>query len=189
MRRLIGFVRFVSFIWLVAAAISWWREHPRAGTRWVNRVADPWLVRNGAIDASKGELALLEHVGRQTGIHRITPVHPVATVDGYRIIVPLGMSSEWAQNVLAAGTCRLQVGEEIHELAEPLLVVASTVRGVPRPIGAVMDWLGFRYLLVKRVSVAPGRLEAALEGAVPVAEPEHRRSHAHARHAELAAAG
>ena len=188
MRRLFGVIRFVSFIWLVAAAVNWWRAHPRTGARWVNRVVDPWLVRNGAIDASKGELALLEHVGRQTGLHRVTPVHPVPTADGYRIVVPLGMASEWAQNVLAAGTCRLQVGEEIHVLAEPSLVLASTVEGVAKPLAAVMDWLGFRYLVLKSLSVSPGRLEVAIEGERPVGEPHHRRARTHRVQPELAPA-
>ena len=185
MRRIIGFIRFIGFMWLVGAAISWWRAHPRAGATWVNRVANPRLVRTGAVEASRGEIALLEHVGRQTGIHRVTPVHPVPTADGFRIVVPLGMASEWARNVLAAGTCRLQVGEEIHELAEPTLVSASEVDGVPRVVGAVMDWFGFRYLLVKQVRVKPGRLEAAIEGSLAAEEQHHRRARVHRETPEL----
>ena len=98
---------------LASAFTSWWRRHPRFGAAYVNRVVDPWLVRQGLIAESDGELGLIEHVGRVSGIVRRSPVHPVATEHGFRIIVPLGDHSEWARNVLAAGHCRLQVGSMI----------------------------------------------------------------------------
>ena len=143
---------------LVVGAAAWWRRHPRTGAAWVNRVVDPWLVRRGILEETKGELGLLEHVGRTTGTVRLTPVHPVQTADGFRIVVPLGVASHWAQNVLAAGHCRLQVEGVIHELDEPLLVVPSRVEGLPRPATRVMDWLGFRYLVLRQFAEAPGTL-------------------------------
>jgi deazaflavin-dependent oxidoreductase (nitroreductase family) len=153
-------------IWLgiaVGGFVLWWRRHPRFGATWVNRVVDPWLVRRGVVSGSKGEIGLLEHVGRKSRVLRVTPVHPVPTGEGFRIIVPLGVESQWAQNVLAAGHCRMQVNEVIHELDEPQLVMASTVEGVPKAAAAVMDWLGFRYLLLRRFAQRPGTLETRTE--------------------------
>jgi F420H(2)-dependent quinone reductase len=149
-------------------AAAWWRRHPRTGAEYVNRVIDPWLVRSGAIEASEGELALIEHVGRVSGIVRVTPVHPVATSDGYRIIVPLGAASQWALNVLAAGQCRLEVLGVVHDLDEPRLVSPIDVVGIPPVAGHLMDWLGFRYLELRRFAQHDGRLAPP----APAREPE-----------------
>ena len=139
-------------------AVAWWRRHPRTGAEYVNRVIDPWLMGSGVIEKSRGELALVEHVGRVSGIVRLTPVHPVATEDGYRIVVPLGVASQWAQNVLAAGHCRLEVGGIVHDLDEPKLLSPIAVAGIPAIAGHVMDVLGFRYLRLHRFAEHAGTL-------------------------------
>lgn len=145
---------------LIGGCVAWWRGHPRVGAGWVNRVANPWLVRQGAIANAGGELALLEHVGRASGTVRVTPIHPVPTAEGFRIVVPLGVASQWARNVLAAGHCRLQVDGVVYELDEPLLVVPSRVEGIPTLAARVMDWLGFRYLVLRRFAAQTGTLES-----------------------------
>ena len=157
-------------------AVAWWRRHPRTGAAYVNRVIDPWLMRSGIIEKSEGELGLVEHVGRVSGIVRETPVHPVATADGYRIIVPLGAASQWAQNVLAAGHCRLEVGGVVHHLDEPKLVSPIAVAGIPPIAGHVMDWLGFRYLQLHRFAEHSGTLAAPAstnEADAEVADRQH----------------
>lgn len=168
MRRLIVFS--VALAGFVAGFAAWWRRHPRFGAQWVNRVADPWLVRQGMVSSSKGEIGLLEHVGRTSGTVRVTPVHPVRTPDGFRIVVPLGLESQWALNVLAAGHCRVQVGEVIHELDEPRLVMPHDVEGLPQPAVQLMEWLGFRYLVLRQFAEQPGTFE------VPDATPESPES-------------
>jgi len=156
-----------------AAVVSWWRDHRRFGASYVNRVIDPWLVRRGIVAKSEGELGLLEHVGRKSGTVRVTPVHPVPTPTGFRIIVPLAEESHWAQNVLAAGGCRLQLGEQVYELDEPALVAPSAIDDLPPIARRMLDWLGFRYLLLRRFAQQPGTLEAAVEvTSVPSPEPE-----------------
>ena len=92
--------------------------------------------------------------------------------------MPLGVESQWALNVIAAGHCRLQVGEVVHELDEPLLVMASGVDGLPEAATRVMDWLGFRYLVLRQFAEHEGTLEtpdapieAPTESAVPEAIP------------------
>jgi deazaflavin-dependent oxidoreductase (nitroreductase family) len=144
---------------IIIVAVAWWRRHPRFGSGWVNRIVDPWLVRNGVIEGSRGEIGLLEHVGRTSGTVRVTPIHPVRTAEGFRIIAPLGVESQWARNVIAAGHCRLQVGSVIHELDEPLLVMPSEVEGLPRPATRAMDWLGFRYLVLRQFAEHAGSLD------------------------------
>src|SRR5512146_3441631 len=142
-------LRRIGIVGLVAVgAVAWWRQNRRFGAGWVNRVVDPWLVRAGAIDGARGELGLLEHVGRRSGTVHVTPIHPVRTEGGFRIIAPIGVESQWARNVLAAGHCRLQVGTLVHELDEPRMVMPTEIDGLPRPVAQLMDWLGFRYLVL-----------------------------------------
>jgi hypothetical protein len=157
---------------LMLGGITWWRRHPRFGSGWVNRVVDPWLVRQGIVAESEGEIGLIEHVGRTSGIVRVSPVHPVATENGFRIIVPLGLGSQWAQNVLKAGRCRLQVGEVVHELDEPMLVSPMLVEGLPLGVRRLMVWLGFNYLELHRFAEAPGTLVVAEKEPTPEIEPE-----------------
>jgi deazaflavin-dependent oxidoreductase (nitroreductase family) len=149
----------VAAVGLVAGLVTWWRRHPRTGAAWVNQVLDPWLVRQGVVGSSNGEIGLLEHIGRKSGLVRVTPVHPVRTQAGFQIVVPLGVESQWALNVLAAGHCRLQVGDVVHELDEPLLVAPSDVEGLPELATQAMDWLGFRYLVLRQFADYPGSLE------------------------------
>jgi deazaflavin-dependent oxidoreductase (nitroreductase family) len=159
---------------IVIGAVTWWRRHPRAGSGWVNRVVDPWLVRSGVVEGSRGEIGLLEHVGRITGTVRVTPIHPVPTSDGFRIIAPVGVESQWAKNVIAAGHCRLQAGGVVHELDEPRIVMPSEVEGLPRPATRVMDWLGFRYVVLRQFAEHAGTLdgsEATLAEATPAPAP------------------
>jgi deazaflavin-dependent oxidoreductase (nitroreductase family) len=142
---------------LIGAFVGWWRRHPRFGAATMNRIVNPWLVRQGIAEVTAGEIGLLEHVGRVTGKARVTPVHPVETPDGVRIIVPLGSESQWVRNVLAAGRCRLQVGDMVQELDEPRFVEPTEVE---LPVGAarLMTWLGFRYLRLRRFTERPGTL-------------------------------
>lgn len=149
--------KFVAFAVIAAelyGAARWWRQNRRAGVDVVNRVIDPWVVRRGLISGSGGQLGLIEHVGRKSGIVRQTPVHPTPTPDGVQIIVPVGDRSEWARNVLAAGHCRLVLGSQLIELDDPVLEMPADVFGVPRPVRALFGWLGFRYLHL-RSSTAP----------------------------------
>jgi deazaflavin-dependent oxidoreductase (nitroreductase family) len=157
---------------LVLGGLAWWRRHPRFGSGWVNRVVDPWLIRRGIVSESDGEIGLIEHVGRKSGTVRVSPVHPVPTENGFRIIVPLGFESQWAQNVLTAGRCRLQVGEVVYELDEPILVSPMLVEGLPFAVRRLMVLLGFEYLDLHRFSEAPGTLVVAAEAPAPEIEPE-----------------
>jgi deazaflavin-dependent oxidoreductase (nitroreductase family) len=149
----------------LVAVIAWWRRHPRTGSAYVNRVVNPWLVRHRVADRTDGEIGLIEHVGRRSGVVRVSPVHPVPTEDGYRIVVPLGTASEWARNVLAAQRCRMQIGGTIHELDRPRLAAPTETGHLPRITARLLDGLGFRYLLLHRLEQHPGELEA---GAAPL---------------------
>lgn len=143
----------------LGGAVVWWRQNRRAGAALVNRTVNPWLERRGLVAGSRGELALIEHVGRTSGTVRRTPIHPIRMQDGFRIIVPIGERSEWARNVLAAGHARLLLEDRLVELDEPVLEKPSDVTELSRPVAALFEWLGFRYLRFSarraRTSMAP----------------------------------
>lgn len=159
MRRLMFLA--ATALGLVIAA-RWWRQHRRVGTGFVNRTINPWLERHGLISGSRGELGLVEHVGRKSGIVRLTPIHPMPVADGFRVIVPVGERSEWARNVLAAGRCRILIGDRQFELEDPSLETPAEVPDLPRPVRALFGWLGFRYLFLRFAD------EAAANPVVPV---------------------
>lgn len=163
----------VTAIGGLAALVVVWMRYTRIGSGFANEVVNPYLVRRGISGSRRSELGTLEHVGRTSGIRRLTPLHPVATETGFRIGVPLGERSEWARNVLAAGHCRMQLHDVVYELDEPALLAASEIPEIAPPVGWVLDLLGFEYLFLRRFAEAAGRLEPVEEpatGLVPVAD-------------------
>jgi deazaflavin-dependent oxidoreductase (nitroreductase family) len=132
-----------------------WRRDPRVGTAFVNTVVNPVLLRRGLAGHGRSEIATLEHVGRRSGIKRLTPVHPEPTQDGFRIVVPLGMRSEWARNVIAAGHCRIQLHDQIVDLEEPTMVDAQEATDLSWPVRRSMAALGFKYLDLRTLAAHP----------------------------------
>lgn len=156
MRRIIVGTALVGTLF---ATVAWWRNHRRTGSRFVNEVVNPFLLRRGVAGRSRENLGTLEHIGRRSGIRRLTMVHPVPTEEGFRIVVPLGEESQWARNVLAAGHCRLQMGDTVYELDEPAFLEPGSVSEVPAAFRWVQDQLGFRWLRLHRFAKTPGTLE------------------------------
>ena len=143
------------------ATVIIWRRNPRVGTTFVNSVVNPRLVRRGLAGGRASEIGTLEHIGRRSGVRRLTPVHPEPTPEGFRVVVPLGPHSQWAQNVLAAGHCRLQLHGLVYDLDEPTMIPASEAEKLPRAVRGAMAALGFQYLRLHTFASHPGRLEPA----------------------------
>lgn len=163
----------VATIGAVTALVVAWVRNKRIGSGLVNEVVNPFLVRRGLAGTGRAEIGTLEHVGRTSGIRRLTPIHPVATETGFRIVVPLGEQSQWVRNVLAAGHCRMQLHDVVYELDEPVLLAASEIPEIAPPVGWVLDRLGFEYLFLRRFAEAPGRLEPAEEPAAGLVAVVH----------------
>ena len=170
MRRIgLLFAAFASVGCAVAGVFVVWRRNPRVGSRLVNSVVNPRLLQHGLAGGRTSEIGTIEHVGRISGIRRLTPVHPEATSDGFRIIVPLGPQSQWARNVLTAGHCRLQLHDIVYDLDEPALVPANDVDALPTAVRRGMAALGFEYLTLRTFDSEPGSLEPG-DAAAPVLE-------------------
>jgi len=167
MRRIVSLVigSLVISVAATVAAFAIARRHDRRlGSGFTNRVVNPLLVRVGAVGGRRSDLGLIEHVGRRTGVHRITPVHPEPTEDGFRVLVPLGAASEWARNVLAAGGCRMQLHDVVYDLAAPTLVDGGSVNDLPRAVRGLLRAAGVDYLVLQTRDAAPGTLEGVTVG-------------------------
>jgi deazaflavin-dependent oxidoreductase (nitroreductase family) len=163
-------VALSSLVAVVGGVYIVWRRNPRIGTAFMNTVVNPSLVRRGLVGGGGSEIGTLEHVGRRSGIRRLTPVHPEPTLEGFRIVVPLGSHSQWARNVLAAGHCRLQLHDVIYDLDEPTLISAGDADDLPSAVRGAMSAAGFQYLTLRTFEAKPGTLEpmdAAPAAAVP----------------------
>src|SRR5579872_6625183 len=66
-----------------------------------NRITGPFATRLPGF-------GMLTHVGRKSGRLYRTPVNVFRTADGFLIALTYGREAHWAQNVLAAGGCRLE---------------------------------------------------------------------------------
>jgi hypothetical protein len=168
MRKIVFVIGLSAAIGAVAATA--WRRNPRLGTAFVNSVVNPALMRHGLVGGRVSEIGMIEHVGRRSGIHRLTPVHPEPTRNGFRVLVPLGVRSEWVQNVFAADHCRLHLHEAVFDLDEPAWVAASRIQDLPWPVRRLMGALGFQYVTLRTVQTTkenpdPARREVRLVAA------------------------
>lgn len=79
------------------------------------RVFNPRALRND-------RWQVIHHVGRTSGREHRTPLEAIPIEDGYLFVLVYGSRCDWARNVLASGSARLEVGGDIVELAEPVLI-------------------------------------------------------------------
>ncbi len=152
-------VPILGLLGMVALVVAWMRD-TRIGAGFANDVVNPVLVRRGLSGSGASELATLEHIGRRTGTRRLTPLHAIPTADGVRFAVPLGERSEWARNVLAAGRCRMRYQDKLVELDDPRLLLPTQDPAMHPVLGRITEWLGWRYLVLRRVAEQPGDFEA-----------------------------
>jgi len=75
--------------------------------------------------AGHAAFADLEHVGRESGIVRHTPVRAFRVGDTVIIGFNFGRQSDWYQKIKAAGACRIRLGGEQLALGAPALVPAG----------------------------------------------------------------
>jgi hypothetical protein len=75
--------------------------------------------------------SVIRHRGRTSRREYTTPVVPFATGDDHFVIVlPYGPSTDWVQNVLAAGSAELVTGGATYALDQPELIAIDSVRDV-----------------------------------------------------------
>ena len=168
MRRIVAVVASAA---VAAFAIRAWRRNPRMGAAFVNTVVNPVLLRRGLAGGRHSEIGTLEHVGRMSGVRRLTLVHPEPTADGFRVLVPLGAESPWARNVLAAGHCQLHLHDQVFDLDEPTMMPGAEAEDLPWVVRRVMTALGFQYIHLRTFAVN-GERPRPVESPGPIDAPE-----------------
>ena len=131
-----------------AEQFPWLRER-------MNDRVNPWLLDHRIPGSEKAEIATLEHVGRTSGALYFTPVHPTLHGDAVLIPAPLGVGSQWAQNVLHAGRARLQLHDRLYDLDAPELITVEASGMFPSAIAAPFDRMGWRYVRLHVTASAP----------------------------------
>jgi hypothetical protein len=146
----------------IAAERIWFEMHKPAAEQFpflrkgVNETLNPWLIEHGIPGSAHAEIATLEHVGRRTGTTYFTPVHPTVRETSVLIPAPLGVGSQWARNVQAAGRTRMQFHEMLYELDRPELVTVTETGLMPPQIAGPFDRMGWRYMRLNLVAMVPG---------------------------------
>jgi deazaflavin-dependent oxidoreductase (nitroreductase family) len=94
--------------------------------------------------------AVLEHRGRTTGTVRRTPVVALRAEGGFIIPVPFGPSTQWTQNVLAAGGASLTWKGRDWQVGDPRVVGFDEAAGPLGPMGPIAKRAGIEtYLRVR----------------------------------------
>lgn len=103
----------------------------RAVRRFNRRFVNPRQMRTAGTPGAYA--GVIRHVGRRSGRVYETPVGPFAVDDGFVIALPYGTSSDWARNVLAAGTATLVTEGKAYRVDRPEVVpLADVVAALPK---------------------------------------------------------
>jgi hypothetical protein len=186
-RRAVGLLVVGGAIGFAANRISMELRKPAADQfPWLrqrmNGTLNPWLMEHRIPGSATAEIAALEHVGRTSGTTYFTPVHPTMRAGEVLIPAPLGVGSQWARNVQAAGRARLQFHETLYELDRPELITVTEAGMVPPQIAGPFDHMGWRYLRLRVVASVPGtfttnKVSMAAIAGVPVMDASLEMPH------------
>ncbi|MFZ0808512.1 MAG: nitroreductase family deazaflavin-dependent oxidoreductase [Candidatus Sulfotelmatobacter sp.] len=115
-----------------------------------NRITGPfasWLPGFGVIT----------HTGRKSGRCFRTPVNVFRAPGGFLIALTYGPSSQWVQNVLAAGAAALETRRVQYHISSPEIVNDPTRRQFPFPVRIVLGIVGAKDFL--RVAASSKNVE------------------------------
>jgi deazaflavin-dependent oxidoreductase (nitroreductase family) len=101
----------VGRIWHSLVRRTGWLVVPLAGRRFL----PIWLV--------------IRHVGRTSGRTYATPVAGHRTRDGFVIPMPFGPHTQWAKNILAAGSAEMTASGHRYALDQPRLLEGAEALG------------------------------------------------------------
>jgi deazaflavin-dependent oxidoreductase (nitroreductase family) len=127
---------------------------PRWLARSNRRLANPLLA------PAAGRLpyfAIVVHRGRRSGGRYRTPVNAFPDDDGFVFALTYGPGTDWAENLLAAGTCEIIHRGRRIALVEPRLVHGGPPRAIPALVRAALRTLGVSTFLRMRTRGADPR--------------------------------
>jgi deazaflavin-dependent oxidoreductase (nitroreductase family) len=110
--------------------------------RWLARFNERVTNRiTGPVAPRLPLFGVVGHTGRKTGRQYRTPVNVFRADDGFFVALTYGKESNWVQNVLAAGGCRLETGGRAWRLTNPRLFHDPRHRSVPPTVGVILGLL------------------------------------------------
>jgi deazaflavin-dependent oxidoreductase (nitroreductase family) len=104
---------------------------PKTLARFNRRVTNPFFR---SFAGWLPPFAIAEHRGRRSGRRYETPICAFKRPEGWIIALTYGPQSDWVENVLAAGGCRLKARGRWHALSRPRLVEGAEWRRLLPPI-------------------------------------------------------
>lgn len=90
------------------------------------RVFNPMELR-------RGKRPVITHVGRSSGKEYRTPLDAHRTDGGFVFILMYTSGCDWVQNVMAAGSAKLSVGDDDFDLTLPRLITKAEAAAVVSP--------------------------------------------------------
>lgn len=96
----------------------------------------------------------VHYIGRTSGRAYRTPMTVFRDGDDYIFALTYGADVQWVKNVLAAGTCELEVRGKAVPLRDPEVFTDTTRRLMPMPVRLFLGLLGVTEFL--RMGPAPG---------------------------------
>lgn len=131
---------------LVVVFRSGWRPALTAIRRFNRAVLNPTMMLLAG--RRHWYASVVRHVGRRSGTHYATPV--LAEPGGTRVYIPLpyGRDVDWLRNVLAAGSCTLDMRGRRYEMTEPEVVTAeAAMREIPRRRASQLRFFGVQWFV------------------------------------------
>jgi len=90
---------------------------------------------------------MITHIGRKSGKTFRTPVNVFRAPGGFRIALTYGPSSQWVQNILAAGDLELETVGRRYHISSLELVNDPTRANFPLLVRTVLGILGAHHFL------------------------------------------
>lgn len=114
--------------------------------RWLARFNRRFINPRAAVG---GQWPVLVHIGRSSGTTYRTPIGAIPVNGSYVTFVNYGRSTDWLQNVLAAGEAILETdGESVAVVSPRLVPFAQGLDMVGPDGGAPPGWVGVKECLV-----------------------------------------
>jgi deazaflavin-dependent oxidoreductase (nitroreductase family) len=99
------------------------------------------------MELRRGVRPVLTHVGRSSGKVYHTPLDAHRVDNGFIFIMNYGSGSDWAQNVLSAGSGQLKIRDEKFDLVAPRLIAKDVAwQQLPNTTKAPPERMNVEYL-------------------------------------------
>lgn len=151
---LVLFIVVVAAAWILGMRAKW--PPVLDAQRWVNQhLLNPRQMRSAGTPGAYA--GIVRHVGRRSGRAYETPVVPMATEDGFVIVLPYGTRPDWVRNVLAAD--RAEIVEEgetvVVEAPELTTIDAAPYEFPPKEMRTMRAFGNTQCLVVRRSASTP----------------------------------